>query len=434
MSRARILLVTGLACLSIVAPPAVHAQDSSSDAAARHLTLDEAQRTAVQANAGLARLGQLSVEAAEHHRRSVQADYFPKISATAWNLHFNKFMGEQIAIERPLIGTTATLGLPLLGQDQSYLTMNILQPVTPLFKVRQAVILARADENIARAKAGLPVAESRQALTKTYFELLIAQKELALVDARVRNAHTRRTLASNASTVVVNTRLEAASEDVTTLTEDLVDLSTRVQLLTASLNERLGWPADTPLELEAPRPLVERLTLGEAISQALATNPEVIEAEQNVRKAKAGTEVSKLDYIPDIAVFGGFGTQNNVIPLLPNSFAYVGIMGSYNVFDSGKREQTLKERSTQLEMARTALELTRAKVAAGVKTSYLELERSRTLSDMARATDTDARLRDVRDDGLHLRAAGDQITLEQIRLDWRHRLAYAELKAAIGDR
>jgi outer membrane protein TolC len=409
MSRARIVLVTGLVCLSIVAPPAVHAQDSSSDAAARHLTLDEAQRTAVQANAGLARLGQLSVEAAEHHRRAVQADYFPKISATAWNLHFNKFMGDQITVARPLIGSTATFGLPLLGQDQSYLTMNILQPVTPLFKVRQAVILARADENIARAKAGLPVAESREALTKTYFELLLAQKELALVDARVRNARARRTLASNAAAVVVNTRLEAASEDVTTLADDLVDLSTRVQLLTASLNERLGWPADTPLELEAPPPLVERLTLGEAISQALATSP-------------------------DIAVFGGFGAQNNVIPLLPNNFAYVGIMGSYNVFDSGKREQTLKERTAQLEMARTALELTRAKVAAGVKTSYLELERSRTLSDLAHATDTDVRLRDVRDDGLHLRTAGDQTTLEQIRLDWRHRQAYADLKAAIGNR
>jgi hypothetical protein len=133
-------------------------------------------------------------------------------------------------------------------------------------------------------------------------------------------------------------------------------------------------------------------------------------------------------------VFGGFGAQNNVIPLLPNNFAYVGIMGSYNVFDSGKRESTLRERTTQLEMARTALELTRAKVAAGVKTSYLELERSRTLSDLAHATDTDARLRDVRDDGLHIRAAGDQIALEQIRLDWRHRLAYAELNAAIGNR
>jgi outer membrane protein TolC len=433
MSRACILLFTGFVCLSIVAPPAVHAQDTSNDAATRHLTLDEAQRTAVQANAGLARLGQLSVEAAEHHRRAVQADYFPKISATAWNLHFNKFMGDQISVTRPLIGSTATLGLPLFGQDQSFIVGNVLQPITPLFKVRQAVILARADENIARAKAGLPVAESRQALTQTYFELLIAQKELALVDARVRNARPRRTLASNAP-AVVNTRLEATSEDVATLTSDLIDLSTRVQVLTASLNERLGWPADTPLELEAPPPLVERLTLGKAVSQALATNPEVIEAEQNVRKAKAGTEVSKLDYIPDIVVFGGFAAQSQFIPLLPNNFSYIGIVGTYNVFDSGKREQTVKERSTQLEMARTALELTRAKVAAGVKTSYLELERSRTLSDLAHASDNDARLHDVRDNGLDIRTGGDQIALEQIRLDWRHRQAYADLKAVIGSR
>src|SRR5215471_15616932 len=86
----------------------------------RHLTLDEAQRVPVQANAAMARLGQLSVEAAEHHRKAAAADYFPKVSATAWNLHFNEFLGQQITILRPLAGTTVTAGVPLFGQDQSF--------------------------------------------------------------------------------------------------------------------------------------------------------------------------------------------------------------------------------------------------------------------------------------------------------------------------
>jgi len=398
----------------------------------RHLTLDEAQRVPVQANAAVARLGQLSVEAAEHHRKAVAADYFPKVSVMAWNLHFNEFMGQQITIVRPL-GATVTAGLPLLGQDQSFVDFHAVQPLTPIFKVRQAVNLARADENIARGKAGLPVAESRHALMKSYFDLLIAQKQLALAEAKVRKARAGRPAANGTS--FVNVRLDAEAADVADLTEDVIDLSSRVRTLTASLNDKLGWPADTPLELEAPAPLLERITLDEAVSQAFATNPEVIEAEQNVQKARAGTKLSKLDYVPDIAVIGGFAAQQDTIPLLPNNFAYVGVFGTYNIFDFGKREQTVKERSTQLEMARTALDLTRGKVAAAVRTSYLELERSRTLSQLASARATGADIHLVRFGALEARPTDDdQITLEQIQLDWRHRQAYAELKAAIGGR
>jgi outer membrane protein TolC len=399
----------------------------------RHLTLDEAQRVPVQANAAMARLGQLSVEAAEHHRKAAAADYFPKVSATAWNIHFNEFMGQQITIVRPL-GATVTAGLPLLGQDQSFVAFNAIQPLTPIFKVRQAVNFARADENIARAKAGLPVEESRHALTKAYFDLLIAQKQLALAEAKAGKARAGRLVAS-AGPSVVNLRLDAEPADLADLTEDVVDLSSRVRTLTASLNDRLGWPADTPLELEAPAALIEHMTLVEAVEQALSTNPEVIEAEQNVQKARAGTKLSKLDYVPDIAVIGGFAAQQDAVPLLPNNFAYVGVFGTYNIFDFGKREQTVKERSTQLEMARTALDLTRGKVAAAVKTSYLELERSRTLFQLASARATGADIQVVHFGALEVRAADDdQITLEQIRLDWRHRQAYADLKAAIGGR
>jgi outer membrane protein TolC len=401
----------------------------------RHLTLDEAQRVPVQANAAMARLGQLSVEAAEHHRRAVAADYFPKVSATAWNLHFNEFMGQQINIVRPLVGTAVTAGVPLLGQDQSFVAFNAIQPLTPIFKVRQAVNLARADENIARGKAGLPVEESRHALTKSYFDLLIAQKQLALAEAKASRARAARLVASTAPSVV-NARLDAEPADLADLTEDVVDLSSRVRTLTASLNDRLGWPADTPLELEAPAALIEHMTLVEAVEQALSTNPEVIEAEQNVQKARAGTKLSKLDYVPDIAVIGGFAAQQDFIPLLPNNFAYVGVFGTYNIFDFGKREQTVKERSTQLEMARTALDLTRGKVAAAVKTSYLELERSRTLFQLASARATGADIHVVRFGALEVRSDDDddQIALEQIKLDWRHRQAYVDLKGAIGGR
>jgi hypothetical protein len=42
----------------------------------------------------------------------------------------------------------------------------------------------------------------------------------------------------------------------------------------------------------------------------------MIEAEHNVRKAEAASTLSKLDYVPDVAVIGGHAVQVDVIPVL----------------------------------------------------------------------------------------------------------------------
>ena len=73
----------------------------------------------------------------------------------------------------------------------------------------------------------------------------------------------------------------------------------------------------------------------------------------------------------------------NAIPLMPNNFGYGGAMVSYNIFDFGKRERAVKEASAQLGMAEIALQLTKAKVAANLKTAYFELERARQVSQLA---------------------------------------------------
>jgi hypothetical protein len=61
----------------------------------------------------------------------------------------------------------------------------------------------------------------------------------------------------------------------------------------------------------------------------MTANPEIVEAEQTVVKARAGSRLSKLVYIPDFAVLGGYAYNDNAIPLLPRDFSFIGIMGSY---------------------------------------------------------------------------------------------------------
>ena len=105
-----------------------------------------------------------------------------------------------------------------------------------------------------------------------------------------------------------------------------------VTTLTASLNELLGLPTGTRLELVPPAPLAENLTLNDALAQAQASpSLEVIEAEQTAAKAHAAAKIAKLEYVPGVAVMGGWMHQHVISdPVLPDGFALVGVLATYS--------------------------------------------------------------------------------------------------------
>jgi hypothetical protein len=79
-----------------------------------------------------------------------------------------------------------TAGIPLVGKESPPSAVTVVQPITALFKVHQAVNLARADERIARVKAGMSVSKSPSAVEKSYFELLFAQRREVLAEAHMK--------------------------------------------------------------------------------------------------------------------------------------------------------------------------------------------------------------------------------------------------------
>jgi outer membrane protein TolC len=339
----------------------------------QRITLTEAQAKAVSSSKG-SDLAQLAVDAARYHRKAVQADYFPKIESFFANLHFNKFLGETIQLAR------RTADLPLLSKDQTIFTATVTQPVTPLFKVRQAVEIARADEEIAKAKGAHLAAQLTAEVERTYFAVLIAQRRQAVAETAVMLESGLRLTSTGTpplgSLTERHTALLKASKELETINGELAEL-------TRALNSMLGFDPDTVLDLAAPEPAAENTSLGEATQQALANSPEIIEAEQTVVKAKAATRLSKLDYVPDVAVIGGY-VYETAVPLLPKDFSFIGVMASVNIFDFGKRERTISERKTQLAMAEATVNLVKSKVAANARKAFLDLERTRKIRDLTR--------------------------------------------------
>jgi len=199
----------------------------------------------------------------------------------------------------------------------------------------------------------------------------------------------------------------------------------------------IGLPEGTRLELVPPEPLVEDLSLNEVAANAEAANPEVVEAEQTAVKAHSGSKLSKMAYFPTVAIIGGYANQNLVSnAVLPKDFSYIGVMGTWTLFDFGKREHGVKEASAQAEAADLAVQLTKAKVAQGVKSSYLELERSRKLSQLARrmVSATQVIEASYKSDDTEVESARAKMEADMFRAELEYRQAYAKLKALMGAR
>jgi len=418
-----------------VALRAAYSEPGTTPGRARLITLQEAQEKAAPAGSNpMVRLGQLQVEVARQTRLGTKSSFFPQIGSTFENLHFNKFMGQELEIHRPIQGGTTTVGLPLLGQNQTLVAVTATQPITPLLQLRQLYKINLADERIARAKAGMPVSETASKVEKTYYELLVAQRQLDF--AKVKSTETaNKWLVASSSTMPVASG--SHDEDLIEASNAMAIATTRVKEFTASLNDMLGWPPDTELQLVPPDPRFEDISLREATDKALAANPEVIEAEQNVVKARAASTLQKLAYVPVVAAMGGYAYQDNVIPLLPRDFSFIGIVATYNLFDFGKREHTIKGANAQAEMAEIALQLTKAKVAASVKNSHLELERSRQLSELTRRLDSAIQVQRASYDENSaeiIAAKKAKVEAEMFQADLDYRQALARLKTLMGER
>jgi outer membrane protein TolC len=420
-----------------------HAGAGSASGSIR-ITLEEAQLRAVASHALVA--ASAGVDAAHNHHKALQSDYFPKAGAYLVNLHFNKFMGDTIQLfRRGIIFPTVSRNVPFFDKDMTFVGPTVTQPLTPLFKVHQAVRIAKADERIARARANAASVQLIADVERAYFDLLIAQRRQAEAEANVEIAERKLPIASAAAAPVGGmTEREIALLEAK---KALLAASDKVTELNNSLTSLTGLPEEARLELIPPPPVVieadsssqqpqqpQKPQLPQKPRPVIALNPEIVEAEETVVKAKAAHRLAKLEYVPDAVITGGYMFQTG-IPILPDDFSWIGVIATWTIFDFGKRERTIKERGAQVSMAKANLEMVRAKVAAGAQKTVMDLDRTRRILELTRQVASlrrDATPRD-QDPSPEARAALAKAEAEMFQAELDYRAAYAQVNRATGE-
>jgi outer membrane protein TolC len=408
------------------------------------ITLEDALARAVATNALVATSAGAS--AAHYHHKAVQSDYFPKVGAYLVNIHYNKFMGDTFQLfRRGIIFPTVSRAVPLFDKDQTFVGPTVTQPLTPLFKVHEAVRIAKADERIARARSNAASVQLAADVERAYFDLLIAQRRQAEAIANVEIAERKLQIAS-----AVAAPVDGAPQREAALIEAqkaLLAASDKVKELTDFLTALTGLPEDARLELIPPPPASIETDSSPQQPQkpqqalppqkprpVIALNPEIVEAEETVVKAKAAHRLAKLEYVPDAVITGGYMFQTG-IPALPDDFSWIGVVATWTIFDFFKRERTIKERGAQVTMAKANLEMVRAKVAAESLKTVVDMDRTRRILELTRRVASMQRAMTPRDQdpGPEAKAALAKAEAEMFQAELDYRMAYAHMKRAEGE-
>lgn len=416
----------------------------------RHLKLEEAVRLALEQNRVL-KIARLKVKESEERKDAARSDYFPTITNQSNVLHISEL--QNVVIPAGALGNASGTPLPSesTSLQQGKLTLfssgtMITQPLTQLLRVRQANRGASAD--IAASKDEVKSAENEIAL-KThalYFGILIAQlqkkageQETAFAAESLREREDDIRGGSALPVAEIESRAELLQGKQSVLTADL-----QIQDYMTELNDLLGLPLDTRLELDSDIATdFPSLSKAEYIKAAWDENPEIRAAEQVVEKARAGVSASKTAYIPDITAFARYSYQDGV-PFLVKNFGTVGINLNYTLWDFGKRRAVVREHSTQLAEAEENLERLREQVAVEVERSYNKMERTKSMVEVAsqvaklrqeseRLTTNQAAqgvvlVADVR----HAAAANYKAKADLLQASLGYLLAHAELERTVG--
>ncbi len=377
------------------------------------LTLSAAVEIALHHNRHL-QLAQLAVRDSGEQKTIAQSHFYPTIANQSSVLHITELEGVVIPAGAFAHGSAGLVPSDTIRLDQGASTTytsgtGLTQPITQAFKIRAGVQAASADLNVAKIRAA--DAENAIALQvhQLYYGILIEQ---ARGDAAVAAVQAAAQVEQENRNGLADGRL---LEDAELLSRtDLLDKQQAVLVshlalddLMLQFDDALGAPLGTKyvLDLDALGDLPAVPSRVEAIALVLSKSPKILEARQTVEKAKAGIAAARDEYIPNVTGMARYSYQDG-LPFFARNFGTFGAMVTYDLFNGGAREATLKDARIHLTMAETDLKQTEDDATLELSSAYDKVEQLQQLVGVA------TQALEAREETLRIRRSRAEATAE----------------------
>jgi outer membrane protein TolC len=382
------LIRLAITALCLWPGPILSAQDQPASAP-RRITVQEAVQLALKHN-HVVRIAEFKTEEKQHAKDVARSAYFPVLrnDSTVVNLTDTQF----IDIPAGSIGAIGNSLLPsrsvILNQGGKTLYTSgtsLTQPLTQLIKIKRQNDIARADVKATGEKERQTENEVALQVHQIYYRVLIEQIHRSATEERIHASQDLETervqqvkYGNALDQDLIESRAQLLQSKQELLTSDL-----HISDLTLQLNDLLGLPLTTKLVLDTEVPPVQEVCARqECITSALAAHTEIVEARDEVEKAKAAVRLARAEYIPDLSAFARYSYSDNV-PFLARNFGGFGLHLGYDLFEGGRKRAAVREHESQLAQAKENLARVTEEVELGIATAYNKLERTREMVNVS---------------------------------------------------
>jgi outer membrane protein TolC len=391
------------------------------------LSLDEARQMALANNRSLA-LARLNVESKGHAASAASKDYLPKLIGNETYFHFNDNLGSVVTVQKGKLGIlppgALTSDVSVVNKDSSLTTLMLAQPLTKLIAVHALTQIARADEASARAQLDKGTRDLLSGVAQAYHGLVGLRRLQAALELQIQILEQ-----AAAAKPIPELRVSLLQAR-----QGLIEVRGQVRELNDQLASLLALPPCTILDPVDPLPV--DLTVhspDDAAQLAMTNSPEVREAQQTVCKAEAALKIARMAYLPDVSVVGGYANQTTANYIQPD-IGYVGVTGSWTMFEWGKKRDVTRQRETDIAMAQENVRVTMDKVGLEARKAFSTFEQTREAYQLA------GEMVQARKDAeknaagaAMLQAKGDtaKAELEAMKAEIAYRVAHAQLAGLI---
>ena len=355
------------------------------------LTLDQAIDLALKQNRSV-QLRSLAVYEMQSKKDEARSNYLPQIKATGSVLQITEVEG--VAIPAGAFGSYPSTGpvpsKPLVidqgSETWSLGGVGLEQPLTQLFRIHEANVVAKQDVLVAKTQLDLTQDAIALQIRQLFYNILINQKKLEasqdqLAAAQVKDEESRSDVARGNALEVLALQSKA---NILQAQQETLTLRLEGEGLRRQFADALGLPVKTPIDLDpqAGAVAVDIPSRADAVTIALDQNQDLKIARQMLVKAQAGLTAARDAYIPDVTALSRYSYQNGV-PLLARNFGTFGFSLSYDLFDGGGREAKVQEARTKLRSAQVDVDKLRSEIEVQVEGIYDRIDELKEMVDVA---------------------------------------------------
>ncbi len=267
------------------------------------------------------------------------------------------------------------------------LRLGVQQPLFTGFRLRAGEESARLLEQSAGQDLEKDRSEFVFGVKSAYWGLARARELEKVVDENIRQVgeHLKDVRAFFGQGMltkndVLRTELELSNAQLMR-----IDARNASEIALTTLNNLIGWPLETDVELTTPPgdvPHAGDVSGGGERPQYLDRRPEIKSAELRVRAFELGVKAARAGYYPQVFVAGNYyylRPNPRILPALDRFRGTwdVGVSVSFDIWNWGQTKSQAEQARAQLAQARDARKLLEEQAVLEVTQSRLNLDRAR---------------------------------------------------------